>query len=111
MSSVSNPVGSSAGFLAGKPLDDLAEALVLVCYLIAGASQDEPDEFGSEVGAVRPISPSRGPGNAVDGCEIHFAPHKKPWETITFGIYLGIISPGFLTWGKMVFVHPQYHLG
>ena len=35
--------------------------------------------------------------HTVDGCEIHFAPPKKPWlKPLFVGMYIGIITPGFL---------------
>ena len=44
--------------------------------------------------------------NAVDGCEIHFAPPKKPWDD-------PILQHKYqqTLWFEVDFVHPQYGCG
>ena len=46
----------------------------------------------------------------LDGCEIHFAPAKKPLNRNIVCWYLQgrSIIPGFLLWCEMDFVHPQW---
>ena len=44
----------------------------------------------------------------MDGCDIHFAPPKKPWLKPLFGLYLqgNRLITGLLRWCRMDFVHP-----
>ena len=50
---------------------------------------------------MRPLLRFHDPNATVDGCEIHFAPPKTPWETIVCWYLQGIISfSGFLGGAK-----------